>query len=41
VTVHDFPVDTLTGQPGSLGGLAGRTPDDPGLIAAIAASLPG
>jgi len=25
VAVHDFPVNTLTGQPGSLGVLAGRT----------------
>jgi glutathione peroxidase len=25
VGVHDFPVNTLTGQPGSLGDLAGRT----------------
>jgi len=25
VAVHDFPVNTLTGQPGSLGDLAGRT----------------
>jgi glutathione peroxidase len=25
VTVHDFPVNTLAGQPGSLGDLAGRT----------------
>ena len=25
MAVHDFPVNTLTGQPGSLGDLAGRT----------------
>ncbi len=25
MTVHDFPVNTLAGQPGSLGDLAGRT----------------
>jgi glutathione peroxidase len=25
VTVHDFPVNTLSGQPGSLGDLAGKT----------------
>ena len=50
MTVHDLPVNTLNGEPGSLGDLAGTvlarfrpqvTPEDPELVAGIEANLPG